>query len=218
MDSTQPFRLPDDSELEPYAARTRRSLIERLHNWQDQKSWDDFYRTYWRLIYGVATKAGLNNEEAWDVVQETILSVAKQTRDGRYDAEKGSFKNWLWTITRWRIADQFRKRPGAPCAPDSSTCPGGEPADKLPDTMGETFEKIWEREWQLNRIKAAAERVKMRVNPRQFQIFDCYVLRGMSTAEVRRTLGVSTAQIYLTRHRVGKLLRQELEYINSLDE
>lgn len=211
MESSSKFRLPDDSELEQYAARTRRSLIERLHNWQDQKSWDEFYRTYWRLIYSVASKAGLNNEEAWDVVQETILSVAKQTRNGRYDAEKGSFKSWLWNITRWRIADQFRKRPTREQPTDSN----GTSIDDHPCTSVDIFEKLWEREWQHNLIKAAAERVKMRVNPRQFQIFDHHVLRGMSTGDVRRKLGVSLAQIYLVKHRIGKLLKEEIEYLNS---
>ncbi|MBI4661895.1 MAG: sigma-70 family RNA polymerase sigma factor, partial [Verrucomicrobia bacterium] len=33
---------------------TRLSLIERLKNWDDQTSWQDFFNTYWRLIYGVA--------------------------------------------------------------------------------------------------------------------------------------------------------------------
>ena len=57
--------------------RTRKSLIERLNDWEDQKSWDDFYKTYWRLIYGVAVKSGLKNEEAFDAVQETIICIAK---------------------------------------------------------------------------------------------------------------------------------------------
>ena len=36
-------------------ARTRMSLIERLANWEDQRTWDEFYQTYWRLIYSVST-------------------------------------------------------------------------------------------------------------------------------------------------------------------
>ena len=71
---------------------------------------DEFYRTYWRLIYSVALKAGLREDEAWDVVQETILSIAKQSRKNIYKPEQGSFKLWLWNMTRWRINDQFRKR------------------------------------------------------------------------------------------------------------
>ncbi len=101
---------PDEQTLSQYAEHTRKSLIARLENWEDQRTWDEFYRTYWRLIYSVALKAGLREDEAWDVVQETILSIAKQSRKNIYKPEQGSFKLWLWNMTRWRINDQFRKR------------------------------------------------------------------------------------------------------------
>ena len=105
--------MDDEKPLSPKQAKeayaqTRMSLIEKLADWEDQRTWDEFYKTYWRLIYSVSTKAGLGNDEALDVVQETVLSVAKQWKKGQtYDPGKGSFKTWLMNITRWRIADQF---------------------------------------------------------------------------------------------------------------
>lgn len=195
---------PTADELEQYAARTRRSLIAKLHDWQDRKSWDEFYRSYNRLIYSIATKAGLSNDEAWDVVQETVLTVARQTRENRYDPAKGSFKMWLWHITRWRILDRLRQR--------STTLPTTQ-ATHEPDD--DDFAKLWEQEWRANILKAATERVKPQVSPRQFQIFDFYVLRSMSATEVCRKLGVSLAQVYLAKHRVGKILRREVEYIKN---
>lgn len=215
MQEELPWKSPDDGELEKYADRTRRSLIARLHDWQDQRSWDEFYRTYWRLIFAVAKQAGLRDDEAWDTVQETVLTIAKQSRNGGYDPQKGSFKKWLWNITRWRIKDSLAKRPletAPPRGDDSSPVPD---ITALPDLNAESFERVWEREWQRNLIKAATERVKMQVNPKQFQIFDYCVLRGMGTAEVRRKLGVSLAQVYLARHRIGSLLKKEIEQLTA---
>ena len=63
---------PDEQTLSQYAEHTRKSLIARLENWEDQRTWDEFYRTYWRLIYSVALKAGLREDEAWDVVLQTL--------------------------------------------------------------------------------------------------------------------------------------------------
>lgn len=213
---------PVDNELEKLAARTRRSLIMRLGNWNDQRSWDEFYRTYWRLIYSVAIKAGLREDEAWDVVQETILTIAKQTLKNAYDPERGSFKMWLWNVTRWRINDQFRQRGKAPL-PASDT--GGdtadatrEPVENIPDTSNNNFSDIWEREWQQNIMKAALERVKMRISPRQFQIFDYNVLQGMSATEVRKRLSVSMAQVYLAKHRVGSILKKEIAYMREQEK
>ncbi len=207
-----------EKELEQYAARTRRSLILRLQDWQDQKSWDEFYRTYWRLIYAVAIKAGLKEQEAWDVVQETVLTIAKQSRKGLYNPEKGSFKSWLWHITRWRINDQFRNRKKEGSLVQADPESGYDPVAEIPDVGSSSFDKIWEREWQGNIMKAAIERVKMKVSPRQFQIFDYNVLRGIRASEVRRKLGVSIAQVYLAKHRVGSILRKEVEFIRSQGE
>src|SRR6267142_6487584 len=89
---------------------TRATLIQRLKNWQDQSSWQDFFDTYWKLIYGVALKGGLTEAEAQDVVQETMISVAKHMPTFKYDRNIGSFKAWLLKLTRWRIIDQLRKR------------------------------------------------------------------------------------------------------------
>src|SRR6266850_4337975 len=89
---------------------TRYSLLSRLQDWNDQESWMDFFESYWRLIYSVAIKAGLTEEEAQDVIQETVLSVAKSIHKFKRDQSLGSFKGWLRNIIRWRIADKLKKR------------------------------------------------------------------------------------------------------------
>ncbi len=207
----------NNSDLERLADRTRQSLIMRLQDWQDQRSWDDFYRTYWRLIYGAAMKAGLREQEAWDVVQETILTVAKQSKKNMYDPEKGSFKSWLWNITRWRINDRFRDRRKDPILASASDDEenNSNPIENQEDWSGEGFEKIWDEEWQANLMKAAIDRVKVKVSPQQFQIFDYNVLRGFSSLEVRKKLGVSIAQVYLAKHRVGQVLKKEIKHLRD---
>jgi len=64
----------NDDEFIP----TRRTLLSRLKNWNDQESWKEFFETYARLIYSVAAKAGLTDAEAQDVVQETVIIVARK--------------------------------------------------------------------------------------------------------------------------------------------
>ncbi len=207
-----------DDELEQFAARTRRSLIVRLQDWQDRRSWDEFYRTYWRLIYAVATRAGLKDDEAWDVVQETVLTIAKQSRKDLYDPERGSFKSWLLKVTGWRINDRFRKtqRERSLISPEAE--PDADHVSSVADMDGVTFEKIWESEWKQNITKAALERVKAKVSPKQYQIFDYVVLREMDTAKVKELLGVSLASIYLAKHRISLQLRKEIEHLKELGE
>ncbi len=208
---------PQDPEIEKLADKTRQSLILRLQDWQDQRSWDDFYRTYWRLIYSAALKTGLQEQEAWDVVQETILTVAKQSKKSSYDPERGSFKSWLWNITRWRINDRLRARQKEPIAMSSSGSDDEEfnPIENQEDSSTQNFDHIWDEEWQANLMKAAIARVKVKVSAQQFQIFDYYVLRGFSVKDVKARLGVSIAQIYLSKHRVGQVLKREVKFLRE---
>jgi len=146
------------------------------------------------------------------VVQETIVAVAKQMPTFRYDAA-GSFKAWLLQITRRRIVDPFRKRPpweqhgGPPPGDETSRTATAEriPAEEL------NLQPVWDEEWQRNLMEAALARVKARITPRQYQIFDLYVLKEWPVREVTRTLNVNAAQVYLARHRVSRLVREELQ-------
>ena len=83
------------------------------------------------------------------------------------------------------------------------------PIDKIPDEGKNNFDQVWEREWQNNLLQAALERVKAKVSPKQFQIFDYYVLREWDAAKVRRQLGVTIAQVYLAKHRIGAHLKNQ---------
>src|SRR5207244_5760333 len=89
---------------------TRWSLLARLKNWEDQQSWREFFDIYWKLIYSVAIKAGLSDAEAQDVVQDTLVSVAKKMPEFKCEPAAGSFKAWLLKLTRWRILNQLKKR------------------------------------------------------------------------------------------------------------
>ena len=202
----------EDEEMIQAYAKTRKSLIARLDNWEDQKTWDEFYQTYWRLIYSVAVKAGLRPEEAFDCVQETILSIAKQSKKKLYDPEQGSFKTWLMNMTRWRINDQFRKRK------KDTAMTGGEweddrktaVIDRVEDPNGDVLSRLWDVEWKKNIADAALARVKAQVSPKQYQIFDFYVIRQWDALKVQKKLNVSMAQVYLAKHRVGAVLKKEL--------
>src|SRR2546425_3533339 len=89
---------------------TRESLLSRLKDWEDRESWQDFFHTYWKLIYGMALKAGLSDAEAQDIVQETVISVARKIEGFKYDPAVCSFKSWMLQLTRWRIINQLKKR------------------------------------------------------------------------------------------------------------
>lgn len=210
--------LPNKSSQADELLPTRHSLIERLKDWEDQTSWREFFDTYWKFIYSIAVRSGLSDQEAEDVVQETVTSVAKKMPEFVYDPDRCSFKGWLMHVTRLRILDQLRRR--APHSRqavfndrDSSQTPTVE---RIADPSADkAFDSAWEEEWERNLIDAAMERVKLRVRPEHYQIFYLSAVKGLATKEVARSLQISAARVYLIRHRLAKEVKREIERIRQ---
>jgi RNA polymerase sigma factor (sigma-70 family) len=192
---------------------TRRSLLGRLRDWEDQAGWREFFDTYWKFIYGVAIRSGLSDQEAEDVVQETVLSIAKKMPEFVYDPAQCSFKGWLMHVTRLRIIDQLRRRQPAFRQPsarddDSRRTPTVE---RVPDSTADAQQDAaWDDEWERNLVDAALERVKLRVKPEHYQIFYLSAVKGLGTLEVARMLQVNVGQVYLVRHRLAKEVKREV--------
>src|SRR6266850_6313300 len=62
---------------QPSLLATRRSLVEHLADWGDQLRWQEFFDTYSKLIHSAARRSGLTDVEAQEVVQEPVITVAK---------------------------------------------------------------------------------------------------------------------------------------------
>ena len=209
---------------------TRHSLLARLKDWGDQASWQEFFDTYWQLIYNVAVKSGLTDAEAQEVVQETVIAVAKKIPEFKTDPARGSFSAWLMQLTRWRIADQLRRRGKVgvlACPPGENTLKRGlqrddtgttDELDRIPDPTGAALESVWQEEWEKHLLASALERVKSQISPRQFQMFDLHVLQKLSVQETAHTLQASVASVYMAKHRVGRLVRKELTKLEKKAE
>src|SRR5256885_13285049 len=153
---------------QPSLLATRRSLVEHLADWGDQLRWQEFFDTYSKLIYSSARRSGLTDAEAQEVVQETVITVAKNIDKLKYDPEIGSFKGWLLQITRWRIADQFRKRePGNAKRPRSTDDRLTATIERVPDSQIVDLDEVWESSWKENLFEAAVSAVEKKNQPEQ---------------------------------------------------
>lgn len=200
---------------------TRHSLLSRLKDWGDEEGWRDFFETYWKFLYCIAVKAGLSDGDARDVVQETVVAVAKGLREGRFRAAEGSsFKAWLQVIVQRRVANHLRKRrlplaedAGYPAASDETALT--DLIERVPAPEARIVTEVWEEEWAKNLADVAIERVKQRVGTKQFQMFDLYVLKQWPVREVARTLRTNVAYVYVAKHRITALIREETEKLRK---
>jgi RNA polymerase sigma factor (sigma-70 family) len=200
---------------------TRSSLLGRLRDLEDNASWRVFFDTYWRLIYNVARKSGLSEDAAQEVVQETVIAVARKMPEFRYEAAKGSFKQWLLVVTRRRICDylrRFYRSGGVAGFADTKTAARKTTHSDTAPSPDALIDAAWEQEWRENIFHAALARVRQRVNAKQFQVFDCCVLQNLPPRQVAQMLGLNAAQVYLAKHRVSAAVKRaaaEVEAENS---
>ncbi len=197
-------------------APTRQTLVERLRNLKDHESWQDFFNTYWKLIYCAAKKSGLSDQEAEDVVQETVSGVAQKMETFQYDPERCSFKGWLMHITRRRIIDHLRKRKRHEALPvDSGTATSAADLQIEDAAAARAFERLWDEEWRENLLEAAMERVKRAVRPEHYQIFYLHAVKNMPARQISELMSVSATKVYVVQHRIARLLKREVRLLNQ---
>lgn len=207
-------------------APTPWSLIRQIQKAPDDEAWRRLYDTYHRLIQNLGLKAGLTPEEADDAVQDTFTSVFKNLPGFRADPAAGSFKAWLLKLARWRITNQFQKRPRLPRGHASGQ--RRHPGDDTPTTAtieripapaaAETVGAIWEDDWRNNVLDLAAERLKSRVQPRHFQVFYLHVLKRQPAAQVAKRQGVSVGQVYLIKCRLLPIFKGIVRELETMSE
>ena len=177
----------------------------------------EFYQTYRDLLYSLARRAGLNETEADEAVQETLISVAKKMPGFRYDPATDSFKGWLLTVTRWRIRDQLAKRThGLVISAGSGEEKGTQTIEQVPDPAGVDLAIVWDEEWHKHLLQTALARIKRQVHPQHYEIYHLHVVLGKPVREVASALGVSAGQIYLAKHRISRLLKKEIRKLEAM--
>src|SRR5262245_34917348 len=88
---------------------TSMSLLERVRQ-RDQDAWRRLVQLYSPLVFSWAVRSGLGGTDAADLVQEVWLSAASALQRLSRDRAAGTFRGWLWTITKNKATDYFRKR------------------------------------------------------------------------------------------------------------
>lgn len=191
--------------------RTRTTMVVGLKNLEDQKVWNKFFNSYWKLIYHSARNSGLEDADAQEVVQETVIAITKSICDFKYDRAKGSFKGWLMKTTKWKIIDQFRKIQKKQSREGSDF---SEQLENLPDNLP-SLHNYWEDNWRKELLEAALERIRDEVNPLYYQVYDLLVAKDGKPKEVAEKLGITASQVYLAKHRITEALKKAVEEIND---
>ena len=180
------------------------SLLERVRA-HDPEAWRRLIELYTPLIYGWCRQCGLQAEDAADIGQEVFCAVAR--KGFRCDVPGASFRGWLWTITRNKVLDYFRRQKGQVHAQ------GGTDAQlwlaQVPEHESESTDTGAAHN---NRIELrAVELARSGVEERTWQAFWLVTVEGKAAAVTAELLGITVQAVYGAIYRVRRRIRQELE-------
>ncbi len=174
------------------------SLLERLRQPGNQPAWDRFVDLYTPLLYHWGRRAGLQEPDVADLVQEVFQVLVRKMPAFDYDRER-TFRGWLRTIllNQWRT--HLRRRTEKPL--DPSAVPLVE-ADQQSDLV--------EKEYREYLVARAMQVMKTDFQPATWQACWEHVACVRPVAEVARELGITVKAVYLAKARVLRRLREEL--------
>lgn len=180
---------------------TRPSLLQRIRDPGDGRSWREFSTIYRPLLYRYARARRLDRESAEEVTQQCMAILAEKMPAFEYARGKGGFKSWLCRLANNRITDLFRRK----------KLPLARSADlRRPQQRELSPEELWEREWERRHLKYCLELIRDEVAPITYQAFEYHVLADWPVKKVTETLNVSAAQVYAAKSRITRRLRKTM--------
>ena len=191
---------------------TRASLLVRLRDGSDADAWQEFVRLYAPVIYGFARKRGLQDADAADLMQDVLRSVSLAMGRLDYDPIRGTFRGWLFTVTRNKVFNFLENRGRRVQGTGDSRMQ--QRLEQHADADG-AISADWEADYQRALAARAMERVKQEFQPATWDSFVLTAVEGRAPAEVSTRVGLSVGAVYVAKSRVIARLRQEIERLQG---
>lgn len=195
------------NELDPLnnAPTTDPDLLARGVNPEDFLAWQKLWEQYREPILRACQRSGLTQGEAEEIVQEVFGKLTRRLRHRPLNPRSESLRAWLSQTTHHQIFERHRLRRRHPLSPSAVVLlQEWLPATVAPDLEAQRRERMEGHLWSV-----CLARVRSAVSPRQWQIFEAYVLEGMPSTEVARIFDTSSFNVRQIRLRLAARLRQE---------
>ncbi len=141
----------------------------------EQAGYDALYDQFGVGIYRLCYSLLLNREDAEDVAQESFVYAFKNLH--RFDAERSSFKTWLYTIAICRCRNVYRRnRP--PLIDLGALLQIGAPKGETPEAM-----------FAHQSAQEAVERALAGLNPRLREAVVLRYAHGLTYREIAEVMG-----------------------------
>jgi RNA polymerase sigma-70 factor (ECF subfamily) len=185
----------------PTSTPTDEDLLQAARQ-GDAESLEELITRYQPRVLRFGSRMCGDSEDAQDVVQDTLLTMARSLRDFRGES---SVSTWLYTIARSFCIKKRRRSKFAPTHPISLDAPEGEHLQGLADLGPSPERAAYGRE-----IGAALDASIAALEPGQREVLLLRDVEGLSAPEVGTVLGLSIDAVKSRLHRARLAVRQHV--------
>jgi RNA polymerase sigma-70 factor (ECF subfamily) len=214
MAATDAFRYENARGRITADASQFASANSQIRDGSNHIAWQEFVNLYGPVVYGFARKRGLQDADAADLMQDVLRSVSSAIGRLEYDRSQGSFRGWLFTITRNKVFNFLSARRIRPQA-SGDTSTNRMLADQ---SDGSDHDDSWEMEYQRRLAALAMDRVKGEFQEKTWRAFWLTAVEGVAAAEASKQTGLSPGAIYVAKSRVLARLKDEVEAMRQQEE
>ncbi len=204
---TRPDNLSLEARSTDPEGATSPTLVE-LAKKGDARAWQRLVFLYTPLVRWWCQRHGVQQpQDVEDLTQEVFRTVAGKL-GGFTRGPPGSFRSWLYTITRHKVGDQYRRQRDQPQAV------GGSDAQaqlaNLPDTAPDSAAEAEDATERTLLVRRALDLVRPEFRPQTWQAAWLVVVDGRSPADTAAELGLSNGAVRTAKSRVLARLRRIL--------
>jgi RNA polymerase sigma-70 factor (ECF subfamily) len=184
---------------------TSTTLLQGLRQEGNDQAWREFCARYGPVLMAFARRAGFQEHDAQDVIQETLVVFLERFRAGDYDRKRGRLRAWLQGIAFNKVCEAQR-RPAQREVQVADAAGTTRFLDRIPDDHELT--DLFEQEWERAQLSACLQLARAHVDPQTFQAFRLYALEDWPADRVAANLGITRDAVYVHKSRVLRHLRE----------
>ncbi|MCM8528805.1 MAG: sigma-70 family RNA polymerase sigma factor [Lentisphaeraceae bacterium] len=185
--------------------KTRQTLIQRIKNQYDEKSWMEFIEVYRPYIAAIIRNMGVPEDEIDDHVQSVLVICWQKLPSFDYDPFKGRFRYWLSRISSYTVNNHIRKIARRNELSEKMEIPHSIPAE---------VEKMADQEWKSFISKLAWENISSELSEKVKESFEM-IMQGKKPVDIGTALEVEENTIHVYKRRVEKKLFKEIQKLRA---
>ena len=188
------------------------TLLAKLRDQHDEKSWEEFTYFYKSYIQTLIKKDGVPNQDIEDLCQKVLIKLWKNLPEFDYQPHKCKFRSWMRVVVRNMVISYFRNLGKRHRDLERSvlTQRNQNYEDSIPPDIDEKIDN----EWKIHISQLAWNNIKNNFTGSVAECFQMFT-KGIHIDEICRTLDIKKNSAYVFRQRALDKLTKEIRRLDD---